>query len=91
VPEEDNTITLNSDNVKMTNYSSATDGYDYESINDAYDGYKKVVGTFNTLVTLRDYINYISRSGLVSNNFVCDRHNDIQCSYKVMSSINGVN
>lgn len=91
VPEEDNTITLNSDNVKMTNYSSATDGYDYESINDAYDGYKRVVGTFNTLVTLRDYINYINRSGLVSNNFVCDRHNDIQCSYKVMSAIKGVN
>ena len=91
VPEEDNTITLNSENVKITNYSSATDGSDYETINDAYDGYKRVVGTFNTLVTLRDYINYINRSGLVSNNFVCDRHNDIQCSYKVMSSINGVN
>lgn len=91
VPEEDTTITLNSDNVRMTNYSSATDGSDYETINDAYDGYKRTVGTFNTLVTLRDYINYINRSGLVSNSFVCDRHNDIQCSYKVMSVLNGVN
>ena len=55
-----------------------------------YLGYKRVVGTFNTLVSLRDYINYILRTGLVSNGFVCDRSNDIQSAVKIVTIDNGI-
>ena len=79
------TVVLNEDNVKIINYSSTTTGEDPETIESAYNNYKKVVGTFDVLVTLRDYINYILRSGLVSNCFVCDRGNDIQCVYSIMT------
>ena len=77
--------TLNSDNVSITNPASAATGADPEDIDSAYRNYQRVVGTFNTLVTLRDYLNYILRSGLVSNGFVCDRTNDVQSTYKVMT------
>lgn len=93
-PEEsttDNPITLNSDNVSISNAASATNGTNYQSINDAYKQYKKTIGTFNTLITLRDYMNVINNSGLVSNGFVCDRTNDVQNTYSVMSTINDAN
>lgn len=83
--------TLNSDNVSITNPSSAATGSDPEDIDSAYRNYQRVVGTFNTLVTLRDYLNYILRSGLVSNGFVCDRTNDVQSTYKVMTLQNDIN
>ena len=83
-------IVLDSDNVKITNYSSSSSGSNPETINEAYHNYKRVIGTFDTLVTLRDYINYIIRSGLVSNCFVCDRTNDIQCTYSIMTLDNEV-
>ena len=78
-------VVLSEDNVRVVNYASATNGKNPETINSAYNNYKKVVGTFDVLVTLRDYINYILRSGLVSNCFVCDRGNDIQCVYSIMT------
>ena len=93
-PEESTTdepITLNADNVAMSNYASATNGSDPEDVNSAYKNYKRTVGTFNTLITLRDYMNAINESGLVSNGFVCDRTNDIQSTYKIMSIINDAN
>ena len=86
VPVENNSIILNSDNTLITNVNSASNGVDPEGINDAYRGYKRTVGTFDTLVTLRDYFNYIvSAEGLVSNAIVSDRTNDIQTTYKVVS------
>lgn len=87
---DDENIILNPDVITMFNPNSANDGEDYESINDAYKNYKRTVGTFKTLVTLRDYINAIVNSGMVSNGFVCDRTNDIQTTYKVLSSINNI-
>ena len=86
-----NNSTLNSDNVYIFNPSSATNGRDVESINSAYRNYQRTIGTFNTLVTLRDYINYVLRSGLVSNGFVCDRTNDIQSTYNIITSVNNIN
>ena len=80
-----NQVVLTEDNVRILNYSSVTNGQNPESINSAYNNYKRVVGTFDVLVTLRDYINYILRSGLVSNCFVCDRGNDVQCVYSIMT------
>ena len=93
-PEESTTeqpVTLNDTNVKISNAASAINGTDSEDINSAYKGYKSTIGTFNTLITLRDYINAIKNSGLVSNGFVCDRTNDVQSTYKVMSTVNDAN
>ena len=89
IPEEaakDSGIILNSDNVKMQNISAATSGKDPETINEAYKNYKRTVGTFNTLVTIRDYINSILSSNLVSNCFVTDRTNDPQSTYKIVTA-----
>lgn len=40
--------------------SSSTEAYDPETLTEAYNNFKKVVGTFNTLVSCRDYSNYIN-------------------------------
>lgn len=90
-PEEDSNIVLTADNVKISNVSSAINGEDKETIDDSYLNYKRVVGTFDTLVTLRDYMNAIITSNLVSNCFVCDRNTDIQSSYKIITMENDVN
>lgn len=84
-PIEDTSVTINSDNVKVMNIYSAVDGRDPESIEDGYKNYKRVVGTFDTLVTLRDYLNYVLTSELVSNGFVCDRTNDLQDTYNIVT------
>ena len=80
-------IAMSGDLIKIVNPSSANNGLDKETIDEAYKGYKSVVGTFQTLVTLRDYINAIKQSGLVSNDFVCDRTNDIQTTYKLVPAV----
>jgi len=85
-----NSITLSASNVTITNTSPAIGGADPETVNEAYKSYKKIVGTFDTLITIRDYINAILTSGLVSNGFVCDKTNDIQCTYTVKAIINGI-
>ena len=80
-------ISLNSE---LTNYSSITNGKNPETIDEAYVNYKKELGTFDTLVTLRDYINYIVNedSEYVSNGIVSDRTNDIQSSYDIVTTFN---
>ena len=78
------------DNLYVANLSGSVGGKDPETIVDAYKNYKKVAGTFNTLVSIRDYINYFITTDSVSNCFVCDRMNDIQTAYKIMSFENGV-
>ena len=82
-------ITLTTDNVLLTNTVPAINGEDKETIDEGYNNYKKTVGVFKTLVSLRDYMNYINSTGLVSNSFVCDRTNDIQCSYKAVTEEDG--
>ena len=64
---EDNTLdspeilsSLDEDIYVLTNGSS-TEAYNPETLTEAYDNFKKVVGTFNTLVSCRDYSNYINR------------------------------
>ena len=91
-PQEDTGIALSIDNVKIENPVSATGHKNVESIDEAYTNYKRTVGTFKTLITLRDYLNYILLEGkeLCSNGFVTDRSNDPQSSYKIMSKINGI-
>ena len=84
-PIEDTSVTINSENVKVMNIYSAVDGRDPESIENGYKNYKRTVGTFDTLVTLRDYLNYVLTSQLVSNGFVCDRTNDLQDTYNIIT------
>lgn len=76
-------LPLNSDTFIITNPSASVSGSDPETISDAYLSYKKTAGTFNTLVTVRDYVNAIYNSGFVSNAIVSDRTNDLQTSYIV--------
>ena len=87
-------VSLDDTNLRITNINPITNGQNKENIDDAYSGYQKTVGTFNTLVTLRDYNNAIrtaklNNTNIVANGFVCDRTNDIQSSYKVLVDYEG--
>lgn len=83
-------VILTTDVISITNNSAASNGASFEGINEAYRNYKNTVGTFNTLVTLRDYIGAIIESGFVSNCFVCDRTNDVQTTYNVLTTANNI-
>ena len=91
-PKENTEISLTLENTKISNLTPAYGHKNVESINEAYTNYKRTVGTFKTLITLRDYLNYILLQGseLCSNGFVTDRTNDPQLSYKIMSKSHGI-
>lgn len=87
----------------ISNTSAATNGSDKESIDEAYNAYKKTIGTFDTLVSCRDYMNKIyeltkmdvgdsaSTTPLVSNIIVSDIRDDINRGATVCSfSENGI-
>ena len=87
-------INLN-DYINILNPDASTNGADPESLDEAYKNYKKIVGTFNTLVTCRDYENYIynmknGTEDAVSNIVVSDRTNDLNSTY-VQLDEDGVN
>lgn len=73
------------ENFTVTNIRAATNGADKEGINAAYNNFKRTVGTFDTLVTCRDYMNKIyqlvssvdNTTPLVSNVIVSDIKSDI--------------
>ena len=80
------------DNLYVRNYSATINGASPESINEAYNNFKKTIGTFNTLTTCRDYSNAIYNAydsdgvfPLVSNVQVSDRRNDINYTKRVVS------
>lgn len=84
VDDSDETVKLSASDFKLNNASPAYGGKNAESINEAYEGFQKTIGTFDTLVTCRDYMNYIYRqtiadtvTPLVSNILVTDIRNDI--------------
>lgn len=87
-------INLN-DYINTLNPDASTNGADPESLDEAYKNYKKIVGTFNTLVTCRDYENHIynmknSTEDAVSNIVVSDRTNDLNSIY-VQLDEDGIN
>ncbi len=87
-------INLN-DYINILNPDASTNGADPESLDEAYKNYKKIVGTFNTLVTCRDYENHIynmknGTEDAVSNIVVSDRTNDLNSIY-VQLDEDGVN
>ena len=75
----------------MTNNSASGNGKNPETIDEAYNNFKKVVGTFTTLVTSSDYANFIYRLVDSSNNFevsnvqVSDRRTDINYANTVVT------
>lgn len=75
---------------QVANYQSATDGENPESLDEAYRNYRRTIGTFNTLVTTKDYESAIYNSDTVSNAVVSDRTDDHNRSYRVKTfDING--
>ena len=80
------TRSISSDTLYVINYSSIINNKDAETIEQAANSYKKTLGTFSTLVTLRDYINAIYNSGLISNGTVSDRTTDLQDSSRVVTT-----
>lgn len=72
--------------IKISN-SNSTTGEDIETLDEAYRNYKKTVGTFNTLVTRKDYQSAIYNLGenttegnLISNCVIADRTSDMNNS-----------
>lgn len=80
-------------NLVLSNLSSTISGEDKETIDEAYNSFKKTVGTFDTLVTCRDYANKIyqmedntsAKNNLVSNVQVSDIRDDLGKSCKIMT------
>ena len=69
-----NTIDLSTEesqnSLVITNRGASKNGTNIESIDDAYNSFKKTVGTFQTLVTCRDYANAIYNLVNSYNNFL---------------------
>jgi hypothetical protein len=73
----------------VSNISAAKNGRNPETIDEAYWGYQKTIGTFETLVSCRDYMNKIylmetsetDTTPLVSNVIVSDIRDDINKAY----------
>lgn len=83
-PEGSESISLSDANVQLFNENGTVNGADPETIEDAYKSFRRTVATFDTLVTLRDYLNAIYTSEYVSNAIVTDRTNDIQSTYRII-------
>jgi len=81
-----------SDNLKINNAAAASTGSDPESIDEAYSNFKRTIGTFDTLVTCRDYANFIynivddsTLNYLVSNVQAADRRKDYNYSNNIIT------
>ena len=80
---------LNPDNYIVSNAGASKNGRNPESLTDAYNNYKKTIGTFDTLITCRDYMNKIyqmttsetENTNLVSNVIVSDIRDDINKAF----------
>ena len=77
------------ENVTIIQTTGSTDGSDPESVDDAYKNSRLIIGTFNTLITRKDYENYIRRlmennKHLVSNCVVADRTCDLNLTRRLL-------
>lgn len=79
-------VTVTSENIYVRNVLPTGGGADPESIDQAYKNYKRVRDTFKTLVSLKDYSDFIVTAKTASNGYVCDRTNDVQYSHKVITT-----
>lgn len=82
-------VTSINNNIQIIQTSPSTNGRNPETIDSAYKNYKRNIGTFNTLVTRRDYENFIYNqtdligNPIISNVIVSDRTSDINNSYTI--------
>ena len=89
--EGDSQKIRSSESFTLYNPGAITNGKDPETINEMYNSFKKVVGTFNTLVSTKDYSNRVyslensNGTELISNAFVTDRRNDYNFALNVIS------
>ena len=78
-------------NLLVFNPSASVNGKSKETIDEAYNSFKKIIGTFDTLITTRDYANAIYnlqdeyRQPLVSNATVTDRVDDFNYGLNVVT------
>jgi hypothetical protein len=91
LPTGDGWENYSAEQFEVVNPDATTNGANIESISTAYNNFQKTVGTFDTLVTCRDYMNKIyslmdmSNSPYVSNILVTDIRNDINNAYTLCS------
>lgn len=82
---------VHADSFSAENVFSATTGANIETIGQAYNNFKKTIGTFDTLVTCRDYMNKIysmtdsMNKPYVSNILVTDIRNDLNKAITICS------
>jgi len=83
---------ISAESFSVENAFAATTGANLETINQAYNSFKKTIGTFETLVTCRDYMNKIytmtaddTGKPLVSNVLVTDIRNDLNRAITICS------
>ena len=95
LPTDGDWANVDVNNFSVENSFSATSGANAETIAQAYDNFKKTIGTFETLVTCRDYMNKIYSmvddaygKPLVSNVLVTDIRNDINRAITICSCDN---
>lgn len=80
-----------SDDVYALANSASTEGKNPESIDEAYNNFKKTVGTFNTLVSCKDYSNYLNTyeddlgNRIVSQIQATDLRTDLEYSKKIFT------
>lgn len=79
-------VSATTETVVIRNSLPITTGTDPESISEAYKNYSRVRDTFDTLVSVKDYSDFLVSNDAASNAFVCDRTNDIQHSYKIITT-----
>lgn len=81
----------NESDFKIMQLTAATNGANIETITEAYQGFKKTIGTFDTLITCRDYMNKIynmleeNNNPMVSNVIVSDIRDDINRAINICS------
>lgn len=79
------------ENFSVYNAGAITNGKDPETIDEMYQSFRRIVGTFDTLVTCKDYENSIysltdsNDNPLVSNVYVTDRRTDYNKSAQIIS------
>ena len=86
------TVPLSNDNLLIKNLSATSTGKDPETINESYSNFKKTIGTFDHLITCRDYSNAIynmesntTNDYYVSNCQVTDRRTDFNYGVTIVS------
>lgn len=82
---------IDTDNLVIFNPASSVNGKTKETIDEAYNNFKRIIGTFDTLVTTRDYgnamYNFVDEYNepIVSNAMASDRTDDINYGLNVVT------